>query len=80
VSRLRLLSKQITHKQIILFTFDKIRFMGHLILGSLVQLRPITTKHAMKNLQRYNKKYSHVTLAPRVTRATLAGQAPHTID
>jgi hypothetical protein len=41
VSRLRLLSKQIIQEQKILFTFHKIRFMGHLILGSLVQLHPI---------------------------------------
>jgi hypothetical protein len=42
VSHLRLLSKQIIQKKKILFTFHKIRFMGHLILGSSVQLRPIT--------------------------------------
>jgi hypothetical protein len=41
VSHLRLLSKQIIQKQKILFTFHKIRFMGHLILGSWVQLHPI---------------------------------------
>jgi hypothetical protein len=41
MSHLRLLSKQIIHKQNILFLFDKIRFMGHLILGSSVQLHPI---------------------------------------
>ncbi len=39
-----------------------------------------TIKHAMKNLQRNNKKCSHVTLAPHVTRATLAGQVMHTIN
>jgi hypothetical protein len=33
VSRLRFLSRQIIQKQKILFTFQKIRFMGHLILG-----------------------------------------------
>ncbi len=37
-------------------------------------------KHAIKNSQRNDKKCSHVTLAPRVTHATLAGQATHTID
>ncbi len=42
VSHLRLLSKQIIQKQKVLFLFHKIRFMGHLILGSLVRLRPIT--------------------------------------
>ncbi len=41
VAHLRLLSEQIIQKQKILFTFHKIRFMGHLILGSLVQLCPI---------------------------------------
>ncbi len=39
-----------------------------------------TIKHAMKNLQRNNKKWSHVTLAPPVTCATLAGWATHTIN
>ncbi len=39
-----------------------------------------TIKHAMKNLQRNNNTCSHMTLAPRVMRATLAGQATHTID
>jgi hypothetical protein len=32
-----------------------------------------TKKHTIKNLWKNNKKHSHVTLAPRVTRATLAG-------
>jgi hypothetical protein len=41
MSHLRYLSKQIIQKQEILFTFHKIRFMGHFILGSLVQLHPI---------------------------------------
>ncbi len=39
-----------------------------------------TIKHATKNLQRNNKKCSHVTLAPCVTHASLAGQVTHTID
>ncbi len=39
-----------------------------------------TTKHAMKNSRRTNKKCSHVTLAPRVMHTTLAGRATHTID
>ena len=39
-----------------------------------------TIKHATKNLQRNNKKCSHMTLAPCVTQATLAGRATHTID
>ncbi len=39
-----------------------------------------TTKHTMKNLQKNNKKYSHVTLASCVTHATLGGWATHTID
>jgi hypothetical protein len=34
----------------------------------------------MKNLQRNNKKYSLVTLAPRITHATLTGQAMQTIN
>ncbi len=39
-----------------------------------------TTKHAMKNLQKNNKKCSHVTLAPHVMCVTLAGRAMQTID
>jgi hypothetical protein len=39
-----------------------------------------TTKHVMKNLQKNNKKYSLVTLVPRITCVTLAGQATQTID
>ncbi len=39
-----------------------------------------TIKHAMKNLRRNNETCSHVTLAPRVTRATHAGRAMHTIN
>ncbi len=39
-----------------------------------------TTKHAMKNSWKNNKKYSYMTLAPCVMRATLAGRATQTID
>ncbi len=46
----------------------------------MTRMSRTTIKHAMKNLQRNNKKCSHVTLGPCVTRATLAGQATHTID
>ncbi len=42
VFNFKVLSKQIIHKHNILFTFDKIKFMEHLIFRSLVQLRPIT--------------------------------------
>jgi hypothetical protein len=49
---LKLLSKQIIHKQNILFTFNKLRFMGHLILERLVQLHPIY-KYVMMELQYY---------------------------
>ncbi len=39
-----------------------------------------TKKHTMKNSWRNDKKYSHVTLAPCVTRMTLAQGATKTID
>ncbi len=39
-----------------------------------------TIKQAMKNSWRNNKKCSHLTLAPRVTCPTLAGQATHTLN
>jgi hypothetical protein len=33
-----------------------------------------------EELAKNNKKYSHVTLVPRVMHATLAGRAAHTIN
>jgi hypothetical protein len=38
------------------------------------------TQQAMKNLQKRKRKHSHMTLVPRVTGATLAGQAMQTIN
>ncbi len=49
VSRLRFLSKKIIQKQKILFTFHKIRFTGHLILESSVQLCPICLEEKNAN-------------------------------